>query len=66
MQEIKEAAEKGELNELVLMIICNRLDFFRLDVSWSFVVSKFCVASFLLMQWCCSVMFCELVFSVPK
>ena len=66
MQEIEEAAEKGELNELVLMVICNRLDFARLDISWYFVVSKFCVASFLLMQCCCSVMFCELVFSVPK
>ncbi|XP_050252642.1 protein PALE CRESS, chloroplastic-like [Quercus robur] len=31
MQEIEEAAEKGELNELVLMIICNCLDFARLD-----------------------------------
>ena len=29
------------------------------DVSRSFVVSKFYVASFLLMQCCCSVMFCK-------
>uniref|UniRef100_A0A7N2RB63 Uncharacterized protein n=1 Tax=Quercus lobata TaxID=97700 RepID=A0A7N2RB63_QUELO len=31
VKEIEEAAEKGELNELVLMVICNCLDFARLD-----------------------------------
>ncbi|XP_030932963.1 protein PALE CRESS, chloroplastic-like [Quercus lobata] len=31
VKEIEEATEKRELNELVLMIICNRLDFSRLD-----------------------------------
>ena len=66
MQEIGEAAEKGELNGLVLMVIWNSPDLARRDVSWSFVVSHFSVASLLLMQCCCSVMFCELVFSVPK
>lgn len=34
MQKIEEAAEKGELTELVLMVIWNRLDLARRDVSW--------------------------------
>ena len=59
MQEIEQAAEKGELDELVLMVIWNRLDLARRDVSCSFVVSKFCVASLLLMQ-CCSVCFANI------
>lgn len=33
MQKIEEAAEKGELDELVLMVIRNRLDLARCDVS---------------------------------
>ncbi len=33
VQKIEEAAEKGELNELVLMVIWNRLDLARRDVS---------------------------------
>jgi hypothetical protein len=33
MQKIEEAAEKGELTELVLMVIWNRLDLARRDVS---------------------------------
>ena len=32
LQRIEEAAEKGELDELVLMIIWNRLDLARRDV----------------------------------
>lgn len=32
LQKIEEAAEKGELNELVLMVIWNRLDLARRDV----------------------------------
>lgn len=31
-QKIEEAAEKGELNELILMVIWNRLDLARRDV----------------------------------
>ena len=38
MQEIGEAAEKGELNGLVW----NSPDLARRDVSWSFVVSLLC------------------------
>lgn len=34
MQKIEEAAEKGELTELVLMVIWNRLDLARRDVSY--------------------------------
>lgn len=33
MQKIEEAAEKGELDELVLMVIWNRIDLARRDVS---------------------------------
>lgn len=33
MQKIEEAAERGELTELVLMVIWNRLDLARRDVS---------------------------------
>lgn len=33
VQKIEEAAEKGELDELVLLIIWNRLDLARRDVS---------------------------------
>ena len=62
MQEIGEAAEKGELNGLVLMVIWNSPDLARRDVTWSFVVSHFCVASLLLMQCCCSVIFCKPLF----
>lgn len=40
MQKIEEAAERGELTELVLMVIWNRLDLARRDVSWSFVVTN--------------------------
>lgn len=38
MQKIEEAAERGELTELVLMVIWNRLDLARRDVSfcWSY------------------------------
>ena len=37
MQKIEEAAEKGELTELVLMVIWNRLDLARRDVSlWDY------------------------------
>lgn len=32
MQKIEEAAEKGELTELVLLVIWNRLDLARCDV----------------------------------
>jgi hypothetical protein len=32
MQEIEKAAERGELTELVLMVIWNRLDIARRDV----------------------------------
>ena len=32
LQKIEEAAERGELNELVLMVIWNRLDLARRDV----------------------------------
>lgn len=32
MQKIEEAAERGELDELVLMVIWNRLDLARRDV----------------------------------
>ena len=42
MQEIGEAAEKGELNGLVLMVIWNSPDLARRDVSWFFVVSLLC------------------------
>lgn len=34
-----EAAEKGELNELVLLVIWNRLDLARRDVSYRASVS---------------------------
>lgn len=33
LQKIEEAAEKGELTELVLLVIWNRLDLARRDVS---------------------------------
>lgn len=32
IQKIEQAAEKGELDELVLMVIWNRLDLARQDV----------------------------------
>lgn len=35
LQKIVEAAEKGELTELVLLVIWNRLDLARRDVSCS-------------------------------
>lgn len=35
LQKIVEAAEKGELTELVLLVIWNRLDLARRDVSYS-------------------------------
>lgn len=38
MQKIEEAAEKGELTELVLMVIWNRRDLARRDVSWSVIL----------------------------
>lgn len=34
LQKIEEAAEKGELSELVLLVIWNRLDLARRDVSY--------------------------------
>lgn len=55
MQKIEEAAEKGELTELVLMVIWNRRDLARRDVSWSFIIFNISLISFLLMQCCCSV-----------
>ena len=54
MQEIGVAAEKGELNGLVLMVIWNSPDLARRDVSWSFVVSLLCgiFASNAMLLWC--------------
>lgn len=40
VQKIEEAAEKGELTELVLMIIWNRLDLARKDV-WAVLTVSF-------------------------
>lgn len=40
MQRIEEAAERGELTELVLMVIWNRLDLARRDVSWCSIIGK--------------------------
>jgi hypothetical protein len=42
MQEIEKAAERGELNELVLMVIWNRLDVARRDVC-KLVLIVFCI-----------------------
>lgn len=39
MQVIEKAAERGELTELVLMVIWNRLDVARRDVCKSSVLS---------------------------
>lgn len=49
MQKIEEAGEKGELTELVLMVIWNRLDLARRDVSWwrdGFNISALNVSNF--------------------
>jgi hypothetical protein len=42
MQEIEKAAERGELTELVLMVIWNRLDVARRDVC-KLVLIVFCI-----------------------
>lgn len=41
VQKIEEAAEKGELDELVLLIIWNRLDLARRDVSILWLILPF-------------------------
>lgn len=40
MQRIEETAERGELTELVLMVIWNRLDLARRDVSWCAIIER--------------------------
>jgi hypothetical protein len=42
VQEIEKAAERGELTELVLMVIWNRLDVARRDVCIISVLDRVC------------------------
>lgn len=42
MQEIEKAAERGELTELVLMVIWNRLNVARRDVCIISVLDRVC------------------------
>ena len=45
-RRIEEAAEKGELDELVLMIIWKRLDLARRDVNFVPCHMRFCIMKF--------------------